>query len=67
MPDFAVERVERGDQITLVLSGELDLLHAATVARTVESIEPNGSLTLDLFGLEFVDSSGLRLFMNLDR
>lgn len=67
MLGFFVEKVERGDEITLVLSGGLDLANADGVARTAESIQPTGSLILDLSGLEFVDSSGLRFFMNLDR
>jgi anti-sigma B factor antagonist len=67
MPDFAVERIESGEAVTLVLSGELDLASAEDLTRAAEPIPANGSLTLELAGLTFIDSSGLKVFMNLDR
>lgn len=67
MPDFAVDRIESGEAVTLVLSGELDLASADTLTLTAEPVPANGSLTLELAGLTFVDSSGLKVFMNLDR
>lgn len=45
----------------LRLIGELDVAEADTLIHTVRStVEPEGDLTLDLKGLEFIDSSGVR-------
>lgn len=67
MAEFTAQRTERGDEIMLLLSGELDLSSAEAVAQAARGIPPGGALTLDLSKLTFVDSSGLRVFMNLDR
>ena len=67
MPDFAVTRTAAGDRVTLVLTGELDLAGIDELESAVAAIATSGSLVLDLTGLTFVDSSGLRIFMNLDR
>jgi anti-sigma B factor antagonist len=66
---FEIESVHEGDSARLALSGELDL---ATVARVQDAVEvllghPLRRLTIDLSGLSFVDSSGLRLFIVLNR
>jgi anti-anti-sigma factor len=64
-----VETVEDGGLVKLVLRGELDLSTAAKVEeelRRAESAEPP-VLVLDLAGLTFLDSTGLRLIVTADR
>jgi anti-anti-sigma factor len=58
-----------GENATVTLSGELDI---ATVPRVEQLIDTTlaqdvATLTVDLGGLSFVDSSGLRLFIVLDQ
>lgn len=67
MPDFAIARTAAGDSVTLVLTGELDIAGIDRLTSAAGAVATGGSLMLDLAGLTFVDSSGLRIFMNLDR
>ena len=67
MAEFRVERIARVDGARLVLSGELDLAGTDQLLRAGENVPDGGTLTLDLSGLSFMDSSGLKVFMNLDR
>jgi len=66
MAEFRVERIARVDGVRLVLSGELDLAGTDRLLRAGENVPDGGTLTLDLSGLSFMDSSGLKVFMNLD-
>jgi anti-anti-sigma factor len=67
MTDFRVERFEQADGVRLALSGELDLAAIDRLLRAAENIPVGGTLTLDISGLSFMDSSGVKLLMNLDR
>jgi anti-anti-sigma factor len=67
MASFHVERIVRADGVRLVLSGELDLAGTDRLLSAGENVPKGGTLTLDLSGLSFMDSSGLKVFMNLDR
>ena len=67
MAEFRVERIARVDGVRLALSGELDLAGTDWLLRAGENVPDGGTLTLDLSGLSFMDSSGLKVFMNLDR
>ena len=67
MVSFHVERIVRADGVRLVLSGELDLAGTDRLLSAGENVPEGGTLTLDLSGLSFMDSSGLKMFMNLDR
>ncbi|WGL50558.1 STAS domain-containing protein [Nocardioides sp. BP30] len=51
---------DAGDHL-VTLSGELDLLHVATLRHRLEALLVEGSaqLVIDLRGLAFIDSSGL--------
>ena len=69
MTILEVETVEGGGLVKLVLRGELDLSTAAKVEeelRRAESAEPP-VLVMDLAGLTFLDSTGLRLIVTADR
>jgi anti-sigma B factor antagonist len=67
---FAISEELCGDTITLAVAGELDLSTVPELARRVEdklATNRPTKLTLDLADLTFMDSSGLRLLIELDR
>jgi anti-anti-sigma factor len=51
------------------LQGELDLASAETAARELERVQASEPvpLTLDLRNLTFIDSTGIRLVLDVDR
>jgi anti-sigma B factor antagonist len=59
--DFVVETQISGRAVTLVLSGELDLMSSPMLEQALEgAYESNPELiAVDLRGLEFMDSTGL--------
>jgi anti-sigma B factor antagonist len=60
-------RVEQGDEPrTYRLIGELDLATAPEVSEAVKgALQEPGDLTLDLSPLSFIDSSGIRLLLQI--
>jgi anti-sigma B factor antagonist len=54
-----------GRAAVIALAGELDLAGAAELERELERLEssPPAALVLDLRGVEFMDSSGLRVIV----
>jgi anti-sigma B factor antagonist len=64
IPPFHVDLDRSGDTLTVTPIGELDI---ATVPRVADALaaakRPYGRLVLDLRGLSFIDSSGLRLVL----
>ncbi|HEY8584974.1 MAG TPA: STAS domain-containing protein [Capillimicrobium sp.] len=65
-PDFEIHVEDDGDLLVLAPRGELDLL---TVPRVHEAIERHctgrSALVVDLSGLSFMDSTGIRLLVAL--
>ena len=63
---FSVDwRVEDGGA-TVTLAGELDIAGADALEQAIDSARASGRwLTIDLRDLEFIDSSGLRVFLGL--
>jgi anti-sigma B factor antagonist len=60
----------RDDGATVVaLVGELDLVNASSLERELESIEakPSETLIVDLRGISFIDSTGLRAVIAADQ
>jgi anti-sigma B factor antagonist len=57
-----------GPTATVRLTGELDISGADEIERTIEEVERSttGNLVIDLRGLEFMDSTGLRLILSAD-
>jgi anti-anti-sigma factor len=54
--------------VTLSITGELDLSTVAVLAESVGRLGGDGKqLTLDLSELSFMDSTGLRLLIELDQ
>jgi len=57
------------DGVVAALHGAIDLATAPHVDRELRSlvVSPVSSISLDLSGLTFIDSSGLRVLVGLDR
>jgi anti-sigma B factor antagonist len=64
---FEINTAWEGETVRLVLSGELDLATVGRVDAVVDATLEQGAqaLIVDLSGLGFIDSSGLRLFVVL--
>jgi anti-anti-sigma factor len=64
-PGFALSRVQDADgTITIALSGELDVASAPAVAAALADAQGDTALVvLDLGGLSFIDSTGLRTIL----
>ena len=56
-----------GEVVVASLTGEIDLSNATELERSVADLVPNGALglVLDLSGLTYIDSSGIRLLLSL--
>ena len=63
MANLSLETSVAGGAAVVALSGELDLAGAAVLERELERLEDDspGAIVLDLRGVEFMDSSGLRV------
>lgn len=70
MSRFGFETSERGARVLVALQGELDLLATTELEPELDRLadEPGVDLVaLDLRGLDFLDSSGLRLVVVAER
>ena len=68
MITLSLETREEGEQVRISVEGELDLSSALTFdeeIRRAEEREPR-TLVIDLSGLKFLDSTGLRLIMSAE-
>lgn len=63
---FTVRISERGSMTTVALTGELDAATLPELEAALPEVPETGALVLDLRRLAFMDSSGIRLVMNLD-
>jgi anti-anti-sigma factor len=69
MPTLDFQTTRNGSVAVIAATGELDLSGAAILEAEIERLaaEPDlGTVVLDLRGLEFMDSSGLRLIVLAD-
>jgi anti-sigma B factor antagonist len=66
---FQIESKREGAAARLALAGELDLATVGRVEQAVDAALGEGvrEIVVDMRGLEFVDSSGLRMFIVLDQ
>jgi anti-sigma B factor antagonist len=66
---FEVETGELGDAAHVTLSGDLDLSTAKRAEQAIEDAENAGHKTvvIDLRGLSFMDSTGLRVIVSADK
>jgi anti-sigma B factor antagonist len=60
---FAVEVASSPDGSVVAPRGELDIATQAELRETLERHAAQGAVTLDLAGLRFMDTSGLRLIL----
>jgi anti-sigma B factor antagonist len=63
---FAVEVVRRGRTVTVGAVGELDAATLPELEEVLPEVTAGDRLVLDLRGLTFMDSTGIRLLMSLD-
>jgi anti-sigma B factor antagonist len=63
---LTVEVASTGDEVVLVLVGELDPHTAPTLRSSIDDAVTDGTTTLllDVAGLRFIDSSGLRVIIS---
>ena len=69
MPTLTFETVRNGTVAVIAAAGELDLSGAQVLEGELERLQADpalGTVVLDLRGLEFMDSSGLRLVVLAD-
>jgi anti-sigma B factor antagonist len=63
--DLAIQRRDDDRGVVLALSGELDVVTAPELARTLDDVleQPHVRVMLDLNGLRFVDSAGVSVLI----
>ena len=68
LDSLLVQRTDDGAGVVIAFTGELDIatLAVAEEALAAEEQRAPGLLTVDLSGLDFVDSSGVRLVLRAD-
>lgn len=68
-PDFTVTRRRVGDAMVVAPQGEIDLATVERVGREVAEAEAEsgGQIVLDLRDIRFMDSTGIRLVVQLAR
>jgi len=66
--NLLIDVSREGDRVVVRLDGELDLAGVPLLEREVENaaLDEVATLVLDLRGLEFLDSTGLRAILALD-
>jgi anti-anti-sigma factor len=64
---FTCEVIPERARVRVALAGELDLATAPELGRTVRELLESGfdHIVIDLAGVEFMDSSGLKLILSL--
>lgn len=68
MSDFRIETSRHGDDHLVRLFGDFDITGFKQVDEELGGIQSNGrpTVTLDLRGLTFIDSSGIRAILRAD-
>lgn len=68
MPSLELHAQDRGEATIISLTGELDISSAVRVERELSRVEGRepALLVLDLSGLAFMDSTGLRVVVSAD-
>jgi anti-sigma B factor antagonist len=66
--DFSVSATVEGSTVRAVVKGDVDLAAADRLWRAVTPlVMPGRDIVLDCSGIGFLDSSGLRILLDLDR
>jgi serine/threonine-protein kinase RsbW/stage II sporulation protein AB (anti-sigma F factor) len=63
-PEFNLRAQRDGDRLLIATAGELDLTTTPDLEAALQHGSPYAALELDLAGLTFIDSSGLRLLLS---
>lgn len=65
--DFQFKTQRKGNDAILTMSGRLDTLSAASLANEIKELnaEPLQSIEVEISGLSYISSSGLRCFVDL--
>jgi len=68
MASLELKTEERPNGHTVVLAGELDLVNAPSLERELEAaqVDPSRTVILDLRGVTFIDSTGIRVLLGAD-
>lgn len=68
MPTLGLHAQDRGEAAIVTLTGELDISSAVRVERELSRVEGRkpAVVVLDLSGLDFMDSTGLRIVVSAD-
>ena len=60
-PYFKVKSISDGDGLLIEAAGELDAASSEQLSAALEAADPDQPIALDLGGVSFIDSSGLRV------
>jgi anti-anti-sigma factor len=63
---LTVDVARQDDTVTIALAGEFDLATRSKVERALVPMASGERLVVDLTGLSFIDSTGIRILMELD-
>jgi anti-sigma B factor antagonist len=66
-PEFSIEVAEADGRVRVSVSGDVDLVTAPRLQEAVEQHLPDRPVLLDLTGVGFLDSSGVRVLDRLLR
>jgi anti-anti-sigma factor len=66
--ELTISSERNGDEQVITLRGDLDLATAGDLERELARVEASGvgSILIDLSGLSFMDSTGIRLMLDAD-
>ncbi len=65
---FNIKKSMEGDLLTVALEGRLDTITAPELEKTIGAdVEKANAVVLDLKGLQYVSSAGLRVFLTLHK
>ena len=70
LPNFRIETIDTESRITIKLGGELDSATADEVTSRFEQVAADGAtkeVVLDLSGISFIDSTGMRTIILIER
>ena len=62
-----IEKKNEGNRLTLVLTGELDSITSPDLDREVQDMDGFDEVVLDMKGLAYTSSAGLRVILGLKR
>jgi anti-anti-sigma factor len=64
-PSFDIASVQHGGDLFVTITGELDLIATSQLETVLNRQRPKQTIVVDLTGLDFIDSSGIRAILLL--